>query len=92
MGRKTPFYVPSTHDGTCYLDLKEALATTEKLQALDTDENALVTITHDPTLGEELTKLEKGHTINDWKQSHTCRRRWSWWEDLPRMSNRACHI
>lgn len=83
--RMTPFYEPSKAEGTYYLDHAEALHTISKLQVFDAHPNVFVTITHDPTLGEILPKLESGQTINDWKEKKYKEKcMWNWLKELPR--------
>lgn len=89
--RRTPFYLPSNDEARYYLDHAQAMDTIAKLQALDANPNVLVTIAHDPSLGEVLPKLDSksngltGKEINDWKRQGWKKKLiWSFLRELPR--------
>lgn len=91
LARAIVFYRPSDDESRYYLDHAQAIDTISKLQALDADPNVLVTIAHDPSLGEILPKLDSktkgltGKAINHWKEEGWKQKlMWSSSKELPR--------
>lgn len=87
--RVKPFYGLSTASGSFYTNPAEARDTMAKLATLDAMENVLVTIAHDPTLGEVLPTIldhpDSDASVNRWKEmgwKDKCL--WGWLKELPR--------
>lgn len=92
--RVKPFYSLATASGSFYVDTAEARKTIANIATLDSMENVLVTIAHDPTLGEVLpTVLDypgSDSSINRWKEmGWKDKLLWGWLKELPRNGEKG---